>query len=160
MKIKKDRQLDLTENQKTKQSDPIGKIKFSDKILNKLAEDVIKKKRQIQKFNLYKNLEEFVKQIMNGKLSIKKSKEQQDESWNLIYKMKKRTSEKKRGKKFSTKNKKIVLNLIKVGNELYSIRDKVINALDKKEILKPNFEIKKIKKLLMKFQTWLKRILD
>ena len=44
---------------------------------------------------------------MNGELSIKKAKEQQDELWNLIYKMKKRTSEKKRGKNFSTKDKKI-----------------------------------------------------
>ena len=38
-----DRQLGLTENQKTKQSDPVGKIKFSDEKSSKLAEDVIKK---------------------------------------------------------------------------------------------------------------------
>ena len=83
-----------------------------------------------------KNLEGFVKQIMNGKFSIKKSKEQQGEPWNLIYKMKKRTSEKKRGK-----NKKIVLNLIKVGNELYSIRDKdkVIDAFQKKRNSRAQF---------------------
>ena len=54
--------------------------------------------------------------------------------------MKKRTSEKKRGKKFSIKNKKIVLNLIKVGNERYNIRDKFIDAFEKKEIVEPNFE--------------------
>ena len=36
-------ELDLVKNQKTKQSDPIGKIKFSNEKLNKLAEDVIKK---------------------------------------------------------------------------------------------------------------------
>ena len=69
-------------------------------------------------------------------MSIKKAKEQQDELWNEIYKMKKRTSEKKRGKKFSTKNMKIVLNLIKVANELYNIRDKIIDAFEKKEIVK------------------------
>ena len=40
---RKDNQVDLVENQKTKQSDPIGKIKFSDEKLNTLAEDVIKK---------------------------------------------------------------------------------------------------------------------
>ena len=66
-------------------------------------------------------------------MSIKKAKEQQDELWNEIYKMKKRTSEKKRGKNFSTKNKKIVFNLIKVGNELYNIRDKNIDAFEKKK---------------------------
>ena len=77
---------------------------------------------------------------MNGEMLIKKAKEQQDELWNEIYKMKKRTSEKKRGKKFSTKNKKIAANLIKVGNELYTIRDKIIDAFEKKEIVEPNFE--------------------
>ena len=40
---RKDNQVDLVEDQKTKQSDPIGKIKFSDEKLNTLAEDVIKK---------------------------------------------------------------------------------------------------------------------
>ena len=49
--------------------------------------------------NLYKNLEGFVKKIMNGELSIKKVKEQQDELWNLIYKMKRGTSEKKERQK-------------------------------------------------------------
>ena len=63
-------------------------------------------------------------------MSIKKAKEQQDELWNEIYKMKKRTSEKKKGKRFSTKNKKIIFNLIKVGKELYSIRDKTIDAFE------------------------------
>ena len=51
-------------------------------------------------------------------MSVKKAKEQQDELWNEIYKMKKRTSEKKRGKKFSTKNKKIVFNVIKDGDKI------------------------------------------
>ena len=70
---------------------------------------------------------------MNGELSTKNAKEQQDGLWNEIYKMKKRTSEKKRGKKFSSKNKKIVLNLIKVGTGLYNIRDKIIDAFEKKK---------------------------
>ena len=77
---------------------------------------------------------------MKGELSTKEAKEQQDELWIEIYKMKKRTSGKKRGKKFSIINKKIILNLIKVGNELYNIRDKIINAFEKKEIIEPNFE--------------------
>ena len=77
---------------------------------------------------------------MKGKLSTKEAKEQQDELWIEIYKMKKRTSGKKRGKKFSIINKKIILNLIKVGNELYNIRDKIINAFEKKEIIETNFE--------------------
>ena len=77
---------------------------------------------------------------MNGELSIKKAKEQQDELWNLIFQMKKRTSEKKKGKKFSTKNKKIVVYLIKVADELYKTREKVIAAFEKKELVKPNFE--------------------
>ena len=55
--------------------------------------------------------------------------------------MKERTSGKKRGKKFDTKNKRLVLRLIKVGNELYKIRDKVIDAFEKKnEMVEPNFE--------------------
>ena len=33
---------------------------------------------------------------MEGELSIKEAKEQQDERWNEIFKMKKRTSEKRR----------------------------------------------------------------
>ena len=87
-------------------------------------------------------------------MPIKKAKEQEDELWNEIYKMKKRTSEKKIGKKFSIKNKKIIFNLIKVGNELYDyfsiknkkiifnlikvgnelydIRDEIIGAFEKK----------------------------
>ena len=101
---RKDNQLDLVKNQKTKQSHPIGKIKFSDEKLNKLSEDVIKKTKKYEdedleytvakgdKYNVnpYKNLEGFVKKIVNGEISIKKAKEQQDELWNLIYKMKKR----------------------------------------------------------------------
>ena len=54
--------------------------------------------------------------------------------------MKKRTSEKKIGKMFSAQNKKIIFNLIKVGNELYDIRYKIIDAIEKKEIVEPNFE--------------------
>ena len=77
---------------------------------------------------------------MKGESSIKEAKEKQDELWNEIYKMKKRTSGKKIGKKFSIKNKKIILNLIKVGSELYNIRDKIINAFEKKEIVEPSFE--------------------
>ena len=71
----KDNHLDLVENQITKQSGRIGKIKFSDKKLNKLAEDVIKKTKKYEdedleysvpkghkyNVNLYKNLEWFVK---------------------------------------------------------------------------------------------------
>ena len=44
----KDNQLDLAENQKTKQSDHIGKIKFSDEKLNKLAEGIIKKTKNMK----------------------------------------------------------------------------------------------------------------
>ena len=44
----KDNQLDLVENQKAKQSEPIDKIKFSDEKLNKLAEDVIKKLKNMK----------------------------------------------------------------------------------------------------------------
>ena len=132
--------MDLVKNQKTKQSDPISKIKFSNEKLNKLAEDVIKKtKGDKYNVNLYKNLERFVKKIVNGEISIKKGKEQQDELWNEIYKMKERTSGIKIGKKFSTKNK-IIFNLIKVGSELCNIRDKIIDVFGKKEIVEPNFE--------------------
>ena len=119
---KKDNQLDLAENQK-KKSDPIGKTKFCDENLNKLAEDVIKKTKKYENkdleytvakgdkcnVNLYTNLEGFVKKIMNGILSIKKAKEQQDGLWNLIYKMKKRTREKKRGKSLVPKIRKLFL---------------------------------------------------
>ena len=73
--------------------------------------------------------------MMNNDLSIKKAKEQQDGLWNLIYKMKKRTSQKKKDKKFSVKDKKIVIHLTKVANELYKIRDKVIAAFEKKKEL-------------------------
>ena len=76
--------MDLVKNQ----SDPIGKIKFSDKKLNKIAEDVIKKTKKYKdedleytiakgdKYNVnpYKKLEGFVKKIVNGKMSIKKAK--------------------------------------------------------------------------------------
>ena len=73
--------------------------------------------------------------MMKGELSTKKAKEQQDKLWELIYKMKKRTSKKKKGKKFSTKNKKIVVYLIEVAIELYNIKH-----LKKKELVEPNFE--------------------
>ena len=39
----KNNELDLVKDKETKQSDPTGKIKFSDERLNKLAEDVIKR---------------------------------------------------------------------------------------------------------------------
>ena len=85
--------------------------------MNKLAEGVIKKTKKYEneyleytvakgdKYNVnpHKNLERFVKRIVNGEMSIKKAKEHQDELWNEIFKMKKRTSEKKKGRKFSTK---------------------------------------------------------
>ena len=41
---------------------------------------------------------------------------------------------KKRGKKFSTKNKEIVVYLKKVADELYKTREKVIAAFEKKRI--------------------------
>ena len=106
-------ELNLVKSKKTKQSDPIGKVKFSDEKLNKLAEDVIKKTKKYEdkdreytvakgdKYNVnpYKNLECFAKKIMNSEMSIKKAKEQQDELWNEIFKMKKGTSKKKEGQK-------------------------------------------------------------
>ena len=130
--------MDLVKNQKTKQSDPIDKIKFSDEKLNKLAEDVIKKTKKYKdedleyivakgdKYNVnpYKNLEVFVKKI--------KAKEQGAGK-------KKRASKKKKGRKFSTKNKRIILNLIKVGNDLHNIRDKIINVFEK-IIVESNFK--------------------
>ena len=76
---------------------------------------------------------------MNGELSIKKAKEQQGKLWDLIYKMKKRTSKKKRGKKFSDKNKETVLCLIEAANDLYKIRDKVIAVFEKKRIGRAKF---------------------
>ena len=122
--------------------------------MNKLAEEIIKKTKKYEdedleyiiakgdKYNVnrYKNLERFIKKIMNGEMSIKKVKEQQDEMWSEIFKMKARTNKKKIGKKFNTKNKNIILNLIKVGNELYNIRNKIIDVFEKKEIVEPNFE--------------------
>ena len=66
-------ELDLAKNQKAKQLDPIGKIKFSHEQLNKLAADAIKKNKKYENedleysvpkgdnVNLYKNLEVFVK---------------------------------------------------------------------------------------------------
>ena len=41
-------ELDLIKNKKTKQSDPIDKIKFSDEKLNKLHEDVIKNTKRYE----------------------------------------------------------------------------------------------------------------
>ena len=61
------------------------------------------------------------------------------ENWDLIYKMKKRTSKKKRGKKFSDKNKETVLYLIEAANDLYKIRDKVIAVFEKKRIGRAKF---------------------
>ena len=51
-------------------------------------------------------------------------------------------NEKKRSKKFSIKNKKIVVYLTKVADELYKTREKVIAAFEekKKELVEPNFE--------------------
>ena len=68
-------ELDLVKNQKTKHSDSIGKIKFSDEKLNKLAQDVIEETKKYEdedleytvpngdKYNVnnYKNLKSFVK---------------------------------------------------------------------------------------------------
>ena len=71
---------------------------------------------------------------MKGEISIKKAKEQQDELWNEIFQMKKGASKKKKGRKFSVKNKKIILNLIKVGNGLYDIRDKIIDICENKTV--------------------------
>ena len=65
------------------------------------------------------------------------SKKQKNNKMNC--EMKKRTSGKKIGKKFSIKNKKIIFNLIKVGNELYNIRDKIIDALEKKRNSRATF---------------------
>ena len=65
-------------------------------------------------------------------MSIKKAKEQQDELWNEIFKMSIGASKKRKGRKFSTKNKRIILNLIEVGNDLQNIRDKTINVFEKK----------------------------
>ena len=45
-------ELDLVKNQKTKQSDPIGKIKFNNEKLNKLAEDVIIKTKKYENEDL------------------------------------------------------------------------------------------------------------
>ena len=142
-------ELDLVKNQKTKQSDPIDKIKFSDEKLNKL-DDVMKKTKKCEdedleytvakgdKYNVnpYKNLEIFVKKIVNGEMSVKKAKEQPDELWNEIFKMKEGASKKKKGRKFSTKNKRIILNLIKGGNDLHNIRDKIINVFEEKSRVK------------------------
>ena len=49
--------------------------------------------------------------MMNNKLSIKKTKEQQDELWNLIYKMKKKkkkTSKKRKAKSLVPKIRKLL----------------------------------------------------
>ena len=70
--------------------------------------------------------------MMRGEMSPKNAKEEQNNLWNLIYKMKKRTSENKKYKKFSTKNKKFIIYLTKVADESYKIRDKVIDAFEKK----------------------------
>ena len=46
---------------------------------------------------------------------------------------------KSKGRKFSKADKKI-RSLIKIANELYKIRDKVIAAFGKKELAEPDFE--------------------
>ena len=70
IECRKDNHLDLVENQKIKQPNPIGIIKFSDEKLNKLAEDVIKKilknededlEYTVAYVNPYKNSKGFVK---------------------------------------------------------------------------------------------------
>ena len=73
-------------------------------------------------------------------MSLKKARGRQLDLWELIYKMKKRTSKKKKGKKFGPEGEKQVKGLINVGNELYKIRDKIIAAFKKKELVEPNFE--------------------
>ena len=73
-------ELDLVKNKKTRQSDPISKIKFRDEKLNKLAEDVIKKTKKYENDDLEysvpkgdkcivnpcKDLEDFVKKNNEG----------------------------------------------------------------------------------------------
>ena len=71
------------------------------------------------------------------------SKKQKNNKMNYGMKSLKRKKglvKKRKGRKFNTKNKKIILKLIKFGNELYNIRDKMIDVLGKKEIVEPNFE--------------------
>ena len=69
-------------NQKTKQSDPVGKIKFTDEKLKTLINDILDKTKEYQKKDLehavsetnkynvkpYKDLEKFAKNIENDKL--------------------------------------------------------------------------------------------
>ena len=52
IKGQKNNRLNLIKNQKTKQSDPVGEIKFADKKLNKLAEDVIEKTKEYEDVDL------------------------------------------------------------------------------------------------------------
>ena len=47
--------------------------------------------------------------------------------------MKKEASKKKKGRKISNKNNKSILTLIKVGNDLYNIRNKIIDPFEKKK---------------------------
>ena len=49
------------------------------------------------------------KKIMNGETSIKKAKEQQDELWNWIYELKKRTSKKREAKSLLPKVRTLFL---------------------------------------------------
>ena len=72
---RKNDQLDLVKNEKTKQSDPVGGTKFAYKKLNKLADNIIKKTKEYEhedleyfvpkgdkySVNAYKDLESFVK---------------------------------------------------------------------------------------------------
>ena len=73
-------QLYLAKSQKTKQSDPASRIKFADKKLNELAEDIIKNTKKYEDedleysipkgdkydVNTYKNLESFAKKNDEG----------------------------------------------------------------------------------------------
>ena len=102
------KQIDLIRDQKTKQSDPAGKIKFTDEKLNKLIDRIFGETEEYTKkdleyavsknskynINLYKGLENFAKNKTNGKFLIKKAKKEEDKPWRLIFKMKKKNVKK------------------------------------------------------------------
>ena len=85
----KNNHLDLIKNPKPKQSDPVGGIRFVDKKLEKLTEDVIKKNKEYENedlecsvakgdkynVNIYKSLESFAKKMMRGELPPNKARE-------------------------------------------------------------------------------------
>ena len=93
---------------KTKQLDPAAKIKFTDEKLNKLIDRIFEETEEYRKkdfeyavsqnnkcdVNPYKDLENFAKNIKNGKLLIIKAKKEQDELWGLIFKMNKKIGKK------------------------------------------------------------------